>query len=47
MLIVAGLLEGFARQLIDATAPRLALGGFMLGWWLCYFFAFRRSGMRR
>jgi uncharacterized membrane protein SpoIIM required for sporulation len=47
MLIVAGLLEGFARQLIDSTALRLALGGFMLAWWLVYFFAFRRTGMRR
>jgi len=41
MLIVAGLLEGFARQLINATAPRLALGGLMLGWWLLYFFVWR------
>jgi uncharacterized membrane protein SpoIIM required for sporulation len=47
MLIVAGLLEGFARQLIDSTALRLALGGFMLLWWLTYFFAFRRTGVRR
>jgi len=47
MLIVAGLLEGFARQLIDSTALRLALGGFMLLWWLAYFFAFRRTGVRR
>jgi uncharacterized membrane protein SpoIIM required for sporulation len=47
MLIVAGLLEGFARQLIDATAPRLALGGFMLAWWLVYFFAFGRKRVAR
>jgi uncharacterized membrane protein SpoIIM required for sporulation len=42
MLIVAGLLEGFARQLINATAPRIALGAAMLVWWLVYFFAFGR-----
>jgi uncharacterized membrane protein SpoIIM required for sporulation len=47
MLIVAGLLEGFARQLINATAPRLALGGVMLAWWLLYFFAWRGTGARR
>ena len=47
MLIVAGLLEGFARQLIDATAPRLAVGGTMLAWWLFYFFVFGRWGARR
>jgi uncharacterized membrane protein SpoIIM required for sporulation len=43
MLIVAGLLEGFARQLINATGPRLLLGGGMLAWWLIYFFLFRRA----
>jgi uncharacterized membrane protein SpoIIM required for sporulation len=48
MLIVAGLLEGFARQLINATGPRLAVGGGMLAWWLIYFFAFRRpAGAQR
>ena len=46
MLIVAGLLEGFARQLIDATVPRLMVGGFMLVWWLGYFFVFGRWGAR-
>ena len=43
MLIVAGLLEGFARQLIDSTAPRLLVGGVMLALWLGYFFAFGRN----
>lgn len=43
MLVVAALLEGFARQLIDSTGPRLALGGAMLAFWLWYFFAFRRD----
>lgn len=42
MLLIAGLLEGFARQLIDQTEARLALGGVMLVFWLAYFFLFRR-----
>jgi uncharacterized membrane protein SpoIIM required for sporulation len=42
MLICAALLEGFGRQLIDATAPRLAVGGAMLAWWLTYFLVFGR-----
>lgn len=37
MLIVAGLLEGFARQLVDDTAGRYAVGGAMLLFWLIYF----------
>ena len=41
MLIVAGLLEGFARQLIDNTAGRLIVGGFMLVFWTGYFFVWR------
>lgn len=40
MLLVAGMLEGFARQLIDASLPRLLVGGFMLTFWLVYFFVF-------
>lgn len=43
MLVIAAMLEGFARQLIDATPSRLTLGGAMLVWWLWYFFAFRRD----
>ncbi len=42
MLLIAGLLEGFARQLIDQTEARLALGGAMLVFWLAYFFLLRR-----
>ena len=42
MLLIAGLLEGFARQLIDLTEARLALGGAMLVFWLAYFFLLRR-----
>jgi len=40
MLVVAALLEGFARQLIDNTPGRFALGLFMLALWCAYFFAF-------
>jgi uncharacterized membrane protein SpoIIM required for sporulation len=43
MLVVAAMLEGFARQLIDNTQGRLAVGGFMLAFWCAYFFAFRRK----
>lgn len=43
MLVAAAMLEGFARQLIDDTAGRFAVGGFMLAFWLAYFFAFRRD----
>ena len=45
MLVIAAILEGFVRQLIDDTPSRLAVGGFMLAFWLAYFFAFgRRRG---
>ena len=43
MLVVAALLEGFARQLIDASQGRAILGLFMLVFWLTYFFALRRA----
>ncbi|WP_225009754.1 stage II sporulation protein M [Novosphingobium percolationis] len=43
MLIVAALLEAFARQLLDATAPRLIVGGFMLVFWIGYLFVWRRG----
>ena len=46
MLVVAAILEGFARQLIDHTAGRFAVGGFMLVFWLVYFFAFARDPRR-
>lgn len=42
MLVVAAMLEGFARQLVDTTPGRFAVGGFMLMAWLVYFFAFQR-----
>ncbi|MBH0111642.1 stage II sporulation protein M [Novosphingobium sp. YJ-S2-02] len=41
MLVIAALLEGFARQLVDTTPGRFAIGGFMLAFWIAYFFAFR------
>ena len=42
MLICAGLLEGFARQLINDTGMRYLVGGSMLIFWLVYFFVFGR-----
>jgi uncharacterized membrane protein SpoIIM required for sporulation len=43
MLVVAAILEGFARQLVDNTAGRITVGLFMLLFWLTYFFAFHRN----
>lgn len=43
MLVVAGILEGFARQLIDNTPGRYLVGYSMLAIWLGYFFAFGRT----
>ena len=42
MMAVAGLLEGFARQLIDNTPARLTVGYGILAFWIVYFFLFRR-----
>ena len=42
MLFVAGLLEGFGRQLIIDDAARYAIGGAMLLLWLLYFYWPRR-----
>jgi hypothetical protein len=42
MLVIAAMLEGYGRQLIGETGSRLTVGGFMLAFWLAYFFAFRR-----
>jgi uncharacterized membrane protein SpoIIM required for sporulation len=43
MLIVAGLLEGFARQLVQSTELRYLIGYGVLALWLAYFFlAFRQ-----
>jgi len=37
MMVIAGLLEAYARQLVTAAAPRAAIGGAMLLFWLAYF----------
>jgi len=37
MLMIAALLEGFARQLVTDTTSRLIIGGFMLVAWTAYF----------
>ncbi|WP_242117229.1 stage II sporulation protein M [Sphingomonas lacusdianchii] len=37
MLLVAGLLEGFGRQLVNDDGARLAIGGGMLALWIVYF----------
>jgi uncharacterized membrane protein SpoIIM required for sporulation len=41
MLGAAGLLEGFARQLVTEPAVRFAIGGGMLLFWLVYFYVLR------
>lgn len=43
MLIVAALLEAFARQWIDTAYGRLAVGLFMLVGWTAYLFGWRRE----
>ena len=43
MLLVAGLLEGFGRQLITSDLARYAIGGTMLAGWLLYFYLPRRA----
>jgi uncharacterized membrane protein SpoIIM required for sporulation len=42
MLIVAAVLEGYARQLVGNTPGRFAIGGSMLLFWILYLFAFAR-----
>jgi len=43
MLLVAGLLEGFGRQLITDTVLRYAIGTVMLLFWLAYYYIPRRE----
>lgn len=43
MLLVAGLLEGFARQLIQVDLVRYLVAGAMLSFWLLYFYWPRRG----
>ena len=38
MLMVAAILEGFGRQLVQSDAARFAVGGTMLALWLLYFY---------
>ena len=37
MLFIAGLLEGFGRQLLQDMTTRFAVGGIMLSFWVTYF----------
>ncbi|MGE0180049.1 MAG: stage II sporulation protein M, partial [Sphingomonas sp.] len=46
MLLVAGLLEGFGRQLIVNDLARYAIGSTMLAGWLLYFYIPRRQDVR-
>ena len=43
MLAVAGLLEGFARQLVNTETMRFTIGGAMMALWLAYFYLLRLS----
>lgn len=43
MLIVAAVLEGFFRQLVQNPVGRVAIGSFMLVFWIGYLFAWRRN----
>lgn len=43
MLLAAGLLEGFGRQLITDTMLRYAIGSLMLLLWLAYYYIPRRG----
>jgi uncharacterized membrane protein SpoIIM required for sporulation len=45
MMVIAGLLEAFPRQLVDGTGPRFLIGGTMLAFWLAYFFLYRPSNV--
>ena len=45
MLLVAGLLEGFARQMIDSTPGRAGVGLAMLAFWLFYIFGYGRQAI--
>ncbi len=41
MMVVAGLLEAFPRQLVGGVGNRFLIGGTMLALWLAYFFAYQ------
>ncbi|ANU08797.1 stage II sporulation protein M [Paraurantiacibacter namhicola] len=42
MMVLAGLLEAYPRQLVGSVEGRFAVGGGMLTFWLVYFYLFRR-----
>ena len=41
MMVIAGLLEAFPRQLVGGAENRFLIGGTMLALWIAYFFAYR------
>ena len=43
MMFIAGILEGFGRQLIQNDWLRYGIGGSMLTFWLVYFFLPRKA----
>jgi hypothetical protein len=43
MLVCAGLLEGYGRQLVTQPAARASIGAAMLLFWLAYFLLKRGS----
>ena len=45
MMVVAGLLEAFPRQLVGGTENRFLIGGTMLALWLAYFFAYQPKNL--
>ncbi|MBI1407102.1 MAG: stage II sporulation protein M [Caulobacter sp.] len=47
MLLIAGLLEGFGRQLITSDLARYGVGAAAAALWLSYFYLPRREGARR
>ncbi|BBC74419.1 membrane protein [Altererythrobacter sp. B11] len=44
MLVLAGLLEGYGRQLVEDPWARGTIGGTLLLFWIAYLFAFRPAG---
>jgi hypothetical protein len=41
MMVIAGLLEAFPRQLVGSFEGRFMIGGSFLVFWLTYFFLYR------
>lgn len=46
MMICAGFLEAYPRQLVGSMEGRFGIGGTMLAFWLTYFYLFRRKSER-